>query len=52
MLMLCFAVAKELGMTVSRLLQEATEEELVGWSCFLQIQAEQQKATMQRARRR
>ena len=51
-MMLCFSVAKELGMTVTRLLQEATEEELVGWSCYFQIRNEQQERSMRSARRR
>jgi len=50
-MLLCFSVAKELGMTVTRLLQEATEHELVAWSVYFSIQAEKQDQAMRRARR-
>jgi hypothetical protein len=50
--MLCFGVAKELGMTVSRLMQEATREEILGWSCYFQIINEEQEKSMKAARRR
>ena len=50
--MLCFGVAKELGMTVQQLRQNITPEELCGWSAYFQILNEQQEEAMKRARRR
>lgn len=35
--MLCFSVAKELSMTLSQLLANATREEIIGWSVFFEI---------------
>lgn len=51
-MMLCFGVAKELGMTVSRLWQEATREEILGWSVYFQIINEEQQKAMDRASNR
>ena len=51
-MMLCFGVAKELGYTVTKLLAEATREEILGWSCYFQILNEQQDAAMKKARGR
>ena len=51
-MMLCFGVAKELGMTLTRLLSEATEEEILGWSCYFSILADRQEKQMNEARRR
>ena len=50
LLMLQFSIAKELGMTLARLRQEMTLEELLGWSCFFQISNEQQQKAMKRGR--
>jgi hypothetical protein len=45
-------VAKELGITLNRLLNEVTEEELIIWSLYFgHINAEQEKA-MKKARTR
>ena len=49
--MLCFGVAKELGMTVSRLMAEATREEVLAWSCYFQIVNDEQEKAMKAARR-
>ena len=51
-LLLSFAVAKELGMTLTRLWAEVTPEELMAWSCYFAILNEQQEKAMKRARRR
>jgi hypothetical protein len=50
LLLLQFSVAKELGMTLARLRQEMTLEELLGWSCYFQISNEQQQKAMRRGR--
>lgn len=50
--MLIFGVAKELGMTVRRLLEEATEEELIMWSAYFGIVNEDQEKAMKQAKRR
>lgn len=50
-MMLCFSVAKELGMTVTRLLNEATEEELIAWSVYFDIRNDQQRRALQSTRR-
>jgi hypothetical protein len=50
-LLLSFAVAKELGMTVSRLWSEITPEELLGWSAYFGHLNEEQEKAMKRARR-
>jgi len=50
--MLSMGVAKELGMTLRRLLDEVTEEELLLWSAYFQILNEDQEAAMKKASRR
>ena len=50
--MLSMGVAKELGYTLRRLLDEVTEEELILWSCYFQILNEDQEAAMKKASRR
>ena len=50
--MLIFGVAKELGMTVRRLLEEATEEELIMWSAYFGIMNDDQEKAMKQAKRR
>jgi hypothetical protein len=35
-----FYLAKELGMTVSKLCDQLTHEELVSWAAFFELQAE------------
>ena len=50
-LLLCMGVAKELGMSLRRLLDEVTEEELLLWSAYFgHLNAEQEKA-MKKAKR-
>ena len=50
--MLCFGVAKELGMTVSRLMEEATRTEILGWSAYFSVINKEQELAMKKARRR
>ena len=50
-LLLSFAVAKELGMTLTRLWAEVTPEELLGWSAYFGYLNAQQENAMKRARR-
>ena len=38
-----FALAKELGMTVSQLSQELTMEEVVGWSAYFSLKEEEER---------
>jgi hypothetical protein len=48
-----FGIAKELGMPASRVLEEMTEEEILGWSAyFAHLNAEQKKATEEAKRKR
>jgi hypothetical protein len=49
--MLQFIVAEKLGMCVSELQERMTFEELIGWSCYLEIKYDQEKAAMEKARR-
>lgn len=51
-MLLSFAVAKELGMTVSRLWAETTPEELLGWSAYFGYLNDEQEKAMNRARQR
>jgi hypothetical protein len=48
--MFLFFLAKELGMTVSRLCCDLTQEELIGWAAFYELKAEQEEKTMDNAR--
>jgi hypothetical protein len=48
--MLCFGIAKELGMTVSRLLHEATEEEITAWGVYFRILNDEQEKAMRKRR--
>lgn len=50
--MLQFIVAEKLGMCVSELQERMTLEELVGWSCYLEIKHDQEKKAMDQAKRR
>ena len=50
-LLLSFAVAKELGMTLTRLWAEVTPEELLGWSAYFGYLNDPQEKAMKRARR-
>jgi hypothetical protein len=45
-------VAKELGYTLRRLLEEATEEEILLWSAYFSYINEEQDKAMKKARRR
>ncbi len=49
--MLQLGVAKELGMSLAKLNQEVTPEELILWSCYFFIQNEEQEKAMKRHRR-
>jgi hypothetical protein len=49
-MMLCFGIAKELGMTVARLLAETTVEEILGWSAYFEILNDAQKRAMEDSR--
>jgi hypothetical protein len=51
-MLLSFAVAKELGITLTRLWSEVTPEELLGWSAYFAHLNEQQEKAMKRASRR
>lgn len=51
-MMLCFGVARELGMTVQQLRNNITPEELCGWSAYFSILNEQQEEAMRKARQR
>ena len=46
------AVAKELGYTLRRLLEEVTEEELLLWSAYFGYLNDQQDKAMKKAQRR
>lgn len=48
--MLQLGIAKELGMTLARLNQEVTPEELIIWSLYFEIQNEEQEKAMKRRR--
>ena len=50
-MLLSFAVAKELGMTVTRLWSEITPEEMLGWSAYFGYLNDEQDKAMKRARR-
>jgi hypothetical protein len=50
--MLQFGVAKELGLTLGEVRSRMTVEELIGWSTYFQILNEDQKAEMEKAKRR
>tara|TARA_Y100000015_G_scaffold38461_1_gene41378 strand:+ start:209 stop:364 length:156 start_codon:yes stop_codon:yes gene_type:complete len=50
--MLQFGVAKELGMSLSKLRSTMTAEELLGWSVYFKILNEDQEEEMRKARRR
>lgn len=52
MLRLQLGVAKELGLTLSRLNQEVTMEELLIWSAYFDLLNEEQEQQMKKARRR
>ena len=44
-----FFLAKELGMTVAQLTKHLTQEELVGWAAFFEIQAEEREKASDQA---
>ncbi len=50
--MLQFGVAKELGMSLSKLRSTMTAEELLGWSAYFGILNEEQEKELAKARRR
>ena len=45
-----FFLATELGMTLSQLTEQLTQEELVGWAAFYELKSEEQQAVMDRSR--
>jgi hypothetical protein len=47
-MMLCFGIAKELGMSVSTVLTTMTTEEIIGWSAYFSILNDQQAKAMGR----
>ena len=52
-LLLVFGIAKELGMPASRVLEEMTDIEILGWSAyFSHLNAEQKKANDEAKRKR
>ena len=50
--MLQFVVAEKLGLTLAELQERMTLEELIGWSCYLEIKHDQEKAAYEKTRRR
>ncbi len=51
-LLLCMGVAKELHMSLARLMHEVTEEELLLWSAYFGVMNEKQEQIMKSAKRR
>ena len=49
-LLLCMGVAKELGMSLRRLLEEVTEEELLLWSAYFGYLNDEQDKAMKKAK--
>ena len=45
-------LATELGMTLSRLRQELTDEELVHFAAYYELKSEREEAAMNKARRK
>lgn len=45
-----FFLAKELGMTVSQLTANLTQEELIGWAAFYELKSEEEERVMDRAK--
>jgi len=50
LLLLQLSLAKELGYTLARLNNEITLEELLLWSCYFELQAEEQGRRMKQKR--
>jgi hypothetical protein len=50
LLLLQLGIAKELGYSLVRLNQEVTMEELLLWSCYFDLQNEEQERRMKRRR--
>ena len=46
--MLCFSIAKELGMSLGTLFATMTQEEIQGWSVYFSIQNERMERAMNR----
>tara|TARA_R100000152_G_C6774613_1_gene202507 strand:+ start:2265 stop:2435 length:171 start_codon:yes stop_codon:yes gene_type:complete len=46
-----FSLAKELGMTVSRLANELTMEEIIGWSAYFALRDEEDKRERDKVQR-
>lgn len=49
-LLLCMGVAKELGMSLRRLLEEVTEEELLLWSAYFGYLNDEQDKAMKKSK--
>lgn len=47
-MMLCFSVAKELGLSLGTLLNTMTVTEIIGWSVYYEIQNDEMKKAMER----
>jgi hypothetical protein len=47
-MLLCFGIAKELGMSLTRLKAEMPNEEILGWSAYFMILNEDQQKAMGR----
>ena len=50
-LLLCMGVAKELGVSLRRLLEEVTEEELLLWSAYFGYLNDEQDKAMKKAKK-
>jgi len=50
--MLCMGVARELGYSLHRLLEEVTEEELLLWSAYFGILNEDQEKSLKQSKAR
>ena len=46
-----FSLAKELGMTVSQLTNELTIEEIIGWSAYFSLKAEEEEKDRDKVQR-
>ncbi len=47
-----FTVAEKLGMTLAQLRQNMTTEELLGWSAYFSIRADEEQKAYEAAKRR
>lgn len=49
--MLQFFVAKELGLTLQELRNRMTDTEVLGWNAFFNIQADEERKAIEKAKR-